>query len=98
MNTNEHKSENTDMSDAEIDSAVNDAVRAGLGLSLGPCCNCAAVSPKAGRASDGRVYCCVHCCFNPLGCRCEHGEFGVAETQPGFALEPEDDDDDYVFD
>lgn len=31
---------------------------------------------------DPRVgnICCAHCMFNPLGCRCKYGEFGVEET------------------
>jgi len=28
---------------------------------------------------DGKIICCVHCAFNPLGCRCKYGEYGVAE-------------------
>jgi len=54
------------------------------------CSNCGAVSPLSGRCSDGQVYCCVHCCFNPLGCRCKYGEFGVEETRQDFSEWPPD--------
>ena len=28
----------------------------------------------------GRTICCAHCLFNHLGCRCQYGQYGVAET------------------
>lgn len=45
------------------------------------CDNCNAEVPegKGGISSDGRFICCVHCVFNPLGCRCKFKEYGVAE-------------------
>ena len=46
-----------------------------------PCANCGAVVPNPGRDCDGRVICCPACLFNPLGCRCEWGDYGVAETR-----------------
>ena len=45
------------------------------------CDNCGAKVEKCGRDPNGRKICCPHCAFNPLGCRCRFGEFGVAETQ-----------------
>ena len=47
----------------------------------GPCANCGAVVPNPGKDAEGRTICCIHCVFNPLGCRCEYGEIGVAETR-----------------
>lgn len=47
------------------------------------CDNCGAGLPegKGGYESlHGRFICCPHCLFNPLGCRCKYGEYGVAET------------------
>jgi hypothetical protein len=83
-------------SDAELDAGVAEAVKlAEKGKALGPCCNCGAVSPFAGRASDGRVFCCIHCCFNPLGCRCEFGEFGKEETKQFFGGEEDELEDCY---
>jgi hypothetical protein len=43
------------------------------------CSNCNAEVPKCGRDSFGNNVCCPHCIFNPLGCRCKHGEYGVPE-------------------
>jgi len=50
------------------------------------CQNCHAQVPEGqgGRDAEGRFICCIHCVFNPLGCRCEFGEFGVAETRQFF--------------
>lgn len=49
------------------------------------CENCGAqVTDDKGGRCDGTFYCCVHCAFHPLGCRCKHGEFGIQETQPPF--------------
>lgn len=52
------------------------------------CSNCKAEVPdgKGGRGSRGEFICCEHCYFNPLGCRCKYGEFGIPET--GIALYP----------
>lgn len=44
------------------------------------CSNCKADVPNPGRGPRGEIICCPHCVFNPLGCRCQYGEFGVAET------------------
>lgn len=46
------------------------------------CYNCRAKVPEGHGGTDphGRFVCCPACVFNPLGCRCQHGEFGVAET------------------
>jgi hypothetical protein len=46
------------------------------------CSNCKAEVPdgKGGKHPNGQFICCEHCFFNPLGCRCKYGEFGVAET------------------
>jgi len=49
-------------------------------LSKEQCPSCGAWVKKLGTASDGSKFCCVHCCFNPLGCRCRFGHIGVAET------------------
>lgn len=57
------------------------------------CDNCGALVEKCGTASDGKNYCCIHCCFNPLGCRCQYGEYGVAETEDWGALNGCYDDD-----
>jgi hypothetical protein len=55
------------------------------------CENCNAEVPKLSECSDGRKVCCIHCLFNPFGCRCAYGEFGVEQTQLSYALEyPED--------
>lgn len=50
------------------------------------CPNCGAWVKKLGKASDGNEFCCIHCCFNPGGCRCKHGEYGVAEDKPHYEL------------
>ena len=46
------------------------------------CANCKTEVPddKGGKGHDGEPICCAHCAFNPLGCRCKYGEYGVAET------------------
>lgn len=46
------------------------------------CDNCHASLPEGhgGRLADGRWLCCGHCFANPLGCRCQFGEFGEPET------------------
>lgn len=44
------------------------------------CDNCGAVVEQCGRDFRGRKICCPDCMFNPRGCRCRFGEFGVAET------------------
>ena len=46
---------------------------------MAKCENCGAEVEKLGLCSDGRMICCPHCVFNPLGCRCKYGEYGVAE-------------------
>jgi hypothetical protein len=58
------------------------------------CENCGAVVPNPGRM-DGRVICCAACVFNPLGCRCEFGEFGKEETQQFFGGEEDELEDCY---
>lgn len=46
------------------------------------CSNCKTEVPegKGGKGPTGEFFCCASCLFNPLGCRCKYGEFGVAET------------------
>lgn len=56
------------------------------------CENCGATVEKCGTATDGKKYCCIECVFNPLGCRCKYGEYGVAETQDWAALSGYEDD------
>lgn len=43
------------------------------------CYNCGANVPTLVTIGDRRI-CCPHCFFNPLGCRCQYSEYGVAET------------------
>jgi hypothetical protein len=43
------------------------------------CPRCTAEVPHLGRLSTGELCCCAACIFNPLGCRCWCGEWGVAE-------------------
>lgn len=49
---------------------------------------CGALVPKCGTMNDDAKtkVCCPECAFNPLGCRCKFGEYGVAETQPIFEV------------
>ncbi len=57
------------------------------------CDNCGAKVPDGQGGVEplhGRFICCPACLFNPLGCRCQYGEFEVAETQDWYI--PEDDD------
>jgi hypothetical protein len=67
---------------------------------MNTCDNCGAKLPldqPIGRLPDGRRICCAHCIFNPLGCRCKYGEYGVAETyqDPDFPMfGPYDDEED----
>lgn len=58
------------------------------------CDNCGALVESIGTTTDGRKICCVECAFNPLGCRCKFGEYGVAETENWASLSGYDDDDD----
>ena len=46
------------------------------------CANCGASIPEGvgGKSTIHEFVCCPHCVFNPLGCRCKYGEYGVAET------------------
>lgn len=44
------------------------------------CPNCRAVVPELLGTVGSKQYCCIHCAFNPLGCRCKWGEFGKPET------------------
>jgi len=46
------------------------------------CTNCGAEVSELHETTIGQKVCCIHCVFNPLGCRCRYGEFGVAETEP----------------
>lgn len=59
------------------------------------CDNCQAKVPdgQGGLDRNGRFICCPHCVFNPLGCRCQYGEYGVAETfeDPDFPMFDEED-------
>lgn len=43
------------------------------------CANCGAQGRDFGTDYKGRVICCPHCVFNPCGCRCKRGEYGVPE-------------------
>lgn len=43
---------------------------------MADCRNCGA--PATDSDSLGPI-CCAHCSANPLGCRCQYGEIGVAE-------------------
>jgi hypothetical protein len=46
---------------------------------MNQCLNCWAWYPtRVGESSA--EYCCKSCMTNPLGCRCQHGEFGVPEA------------------
>lgn len=58
------------------------------------CENCNANVPKVYQGADGRKYCCPHCLFNPLGCRCQFGELGVAEHTDYGQFDDDDEDDD----
>ena len=58
------------------------------------CENCNANVPKIYQGADGRKYCCPHCLFNPLGCRCQFGELGVAEETDYGQFDDDDDDND----
>ena len=51
------------------------------------CDNCGATLPndQGGRDQRGAWICCPHCMFNPLGCRCQYGEYGVEETREWYA-------------
>jgi hypothetical protein len=51
------------------------------------CENCRANVPKLVESADGRKLCCVHCLFNPLGCRCKFGDLGVVEDYVHFEEE-----------
>jgi hypothetical protein len=53
------------------------------------CQNCGAEVPELHRTTMGQSVCCIHCVFNPLGCRCKYGELGVAETGSGMVEEGE---------
>lgn len=65
------------------------------------CDNCGAKLPEnqGGDGPNGAFICCPHCIFNPLGCRCKYGEFGVAETyeDPDFPMFDEGEDAEYDF-
>lgn len=65
-----------------------------MSLNVLECPNCHAMVPALGKSSDGRQFCCVHCCFNPLGCRCKYGEIGIEETRPDYAFDGTGDEDD----
>jgi hypothetical protein len=54
------------------------------------CYNCGATVEKCGRDAEGRPICCIYCAFNPLGCRCKYGEFGVAQDYASY--DPGDED------
>lgn len=45
------------------------------------CDNCGAMVPASRMGTDPRErrVCCIHCVFNPEGCRCRFGEYGVAQ-------------------
>lgn len=61
------------------------------------CSNCGAEVEKCGRGPRGEKICCAACLFDPMGCRCKYGEYGVVETyrDPMFPeFGPFDDDDD----
>ncbi len=49
---------------------------------MSECYNCHAKVPEGQGGVDpaGRFVCCPPCVFDPLGCRCKYGEFGVSET------------------
>lgn len=54
------------------------------------CENCGAAVPiESGGHVDGRFVCCEHCVFNPCGCRCRCGEFGVAQEDGPWMEEDE---------
>lgn len=55
------------------------------------CENCGATGENFGKDTRGKVICCPACLFNPLGCRCKYGEYGVSETYTPY------DDPDYDF-
>jgi hypothetical protein len=46
--------------------------------------------PELSTCSDGRLVCCEHCVFNPLGCRCCYGDFDEPQ-QLGPWMEDEED-------
>lgn len=46
----------------------------------GKCENCGAEVPRLGKCSDGRAICCVACVFNPHGCQCKLGNYGVPDA------------------
>ena len=52
------------------------------------CDNCGAEMPegRGGRDSLGRWICCIHCVFNPLGCRCKYEDYGQPQTPEVMAL------------
>jgi hypothetical protein len=56
----------------------------------GKCDNCGARVPELSTCSDGRLVCCEHCVFNPLGCRCCYGDFDEPQ-QLGPWMEDEED-------
>lgn len=57
------------------------------------CENCGADVPKLFKSSEGTNLCCPHCIWNHLGCRCQYGEIGVAETVDYGQYDDEDDED-----
>jgi hypothetical protein len=56
------------------------------------CANCGAEVPegKGGHADGIGFVCCAHCVFNPLGCRCQYGQYEVAETMQNYYTDPDD--------
>ncbi len=62
------------------------------------CDNCHADVPELGKTSWGQRICCPSCAFNPLGCRCKYGEFGMAETYQDDFYPPDPyEDDEPIF-
>lgn len=43
------------------------------------CPRCDAIVKRIYTDTGGIEACCVHCAWNPDGCRCRFGEFGVAD-------------------
>lgn len=64
------------------------------------CSLCGAEGPHFGTGPNGETICCAACLFNPLGCRCKYGEYGVAETHdhPDFPMFDTTDDDPAHYD
>lgn len=55
------------------------------------CSNCGVQMEKMGQDQSGLPICCAHCVFNPLGCRCRFGEFGVAQEPGPWMMEDDQD-------